>query len=214
MASHQDARAWAIAGTEAALGREPTLLEVQFVQAVAWLESNYGAGWKGAGVGSWNMGAVQAKPLNPPCAPGKKIECDPATSFVNADSRPNADGTSTPYECCYRKYPTPEAGMQHVADILYNRMKIQPTSIEAVSTQMYDKHYYEGFGATREERIAKHVDRLNAGLEKITAALDEPMPPYSSGDETDTGDDTGMLMFLGAGAALLVGGFIWTNRRL
>lgn len=204
MASHQDARNWAIAGTEAALGREPTLLEVQFVQAVALLESSYGAGWKKDGVGSWNMGAVQAG----------KPPCDPATSFLYTDSHPQDDGSSVQYEWCYRKYPNPEAGMQHVAQILYNQMGIEPTSIEAVSTQMYDKHYYEGFGATREERIAKHIGVLNAGLEKITAALDEPMPPYSTDDETAGGDDTGILMFFGAGAVLLVGGFIWTNRSL
>lgn len=205
MASHKDARAWAIAGTEAALGREPTLLEVQFVQAVALLESGYGAGWKGDGVGSWNMGAVQAG----------KPPCDPSMSFLYQDSHPQDDGSSVTYEWCYRKYPTPEAGMQDVARILYDQMAITPTSIQAVSTQMYDKHYYEGFGATREERIAKHIDALNNGLEKITTALDEPMPPHSVQDENEAGgDSTGMLWFFGVGAALLAGGFIWTNRRV
>lgn len=205
MASHADARAWAIAGTEEALGRQPTLLEVQFVQAVALLESGYGAGWKNDGVGSWNMGAVQAG----------KPPCNPETSFLYTDSHPNPDGSSTKYEWCYRKYPSPEAGMQAVANILYNQMSVKPTSIEAVSTQMYDKHYYEGFGATREERVAHHIDALNAGLEQITAALDEPMPPYSVGDETGEGDDsTGMVVLLGFTAALLVGGFVITNRRV
>lgn len=199
MATHAEARAWAIAGTTAALGHEPTYEQVLFVQAIALLESGYGAGWKGDGVGSWNMGAVQAG--SPPC--------DPATSFLYTDSHPNSDGTSTKYEWCYRKYPTPEAGMQAVANILYNQMKVVPSSIEAVSTQMYDKHYYEGFGATREERIAGHVKALTRGLERITTKLNEPMPPATDADVTETTDSgTGVLLGLGIATALLSWGLV------
>lgn len=179
MATHTEARAWAQAGTEAALGREPTYNEVLFVQAIALLESGYGAGWKGDGVGSWNMGAVQ----------GGKPPCDPSKAFLYTDSHPNADGTSTKYEWCYRKYPTPEAGMQDVARILYVQMKVDPTSIEAVSTQMYDAHYYEGFGATREARIANHVKALTNGVTRITTALKEPMPPLVVSPEPSTVTD-------------------------
>lgn len=167
MASHSEARQWAQNGTAEALGREPTYNEVLFVQAIALLESNYGAGWKPPGVGSNNMGAVQ----------GGKPPCNPETSFLYTDSRPNPDGTSTKYQWCYKKYPSPEAGMQDVARILYVNMKIDPISIEAVSSQMYDKHYYEGFGATREERIATHVKALTSAVKRITTELEEPMPP-------------------------------------
>lgn len=171
MASHAEARKWATDGFKSIFGREPTLLEVQFVQAVAWLESQYGQGWKGAGVGSWNMGAVQAG----------HAPCNPATSFEYTDTHPNPDGTSTPYTICFRKYPGPTEGMADVARILYKQMGITPTSIRAVSTQMYEKHYYEGFGATKEARINNHIKALTAGLTKITTALGELMPP--SGEE-------------------------------
>jgi len=67
--------------------------------------------------------------------------------------------------------------MADVARILYKQMAITPTSIEAVSTQMYDKHYYEGFGATREARIANHVKALTTNLKAMTDKLGEPMPP-------------------------------------
>ena len=167
MATHTQARQWAHDGFVSIFNREPTLLEVQFVQAVAWLESNYGAGWKGAGIGSWNMGAVQSG----------HAPCNPATSFEYTDSHPNPDGTSTKYTICFRKYPGPVEGMADVARILYKQMKIDPSSIAAVSSQMYDKHYYEGFGATREVRIAGHVKRLTQGLQAITTSLSEPMPP-------------------------------------
>lgn len=213
MVSHAQAREWAIAGTTAALGREPTYNEVLFVQAVALAESTYGQGWVGPGVRSNNMGAVQAKPLNPPCMPGKQIECDPATSFVNGDSRPNSDGTSTGYECCYRKYPTPIDGMQDVARIMYVRMKIDPTSIEAVSTQMYDAHYYEGRGATREDRIAWHVKALTRHLKTLTTALDEPMPPLTDNDVSDdSGPSGGILLGFGIGAALVAWGIVAVRR--
>lgn len=172
MVSHAEARQWASDGFVSIFGHEPTLLEVQFVQAVALLESGYGQGWKAAGQGSWNMGAVQAG----------HAPCNPATSFEYVDTHPNSDGTSTPYTICFKKYPGPVEGMADVARILYKQMKITPTSIRAVSTQMYEKHYYEGFGATKEARINNHIKALTAGLQKITTSLNEPMPPAEDGD--------------------------------
>lgn len=177
MATHAEARAWALEGATDALGREPTLLEVQFLQAVALLESVYGQGWGAAGQGSYNMGAVQAG--MPPC--------NPARSFLYEDSSPQDDGSNVPYAVCFRKYGSPVEGMADVARILYVQDDIKPTSIEAVSRQMYDKHYYEGHGATKDVRIANHVKALTNGLEHITTALDEPMPPMQGEGQGDTG---------------------------
>jgi len=165
---HAKARQWALEGTRQALGREPTLAETQFVQAVAFIESGYGSGWKGEGVGSWNMGAVQTR------------ETDPAKSFLYTDTHPQPDGTSKSYSVRFRKYPGPVEGMADVAKILYRQMKIEPTSIGAVSRQMYDRHYYEGFGPTKEARIGNHVKALTSALSKITAALGESMPSGGS----------------------------------
>ncbi len=39
--------------------RQPTLPELQYAQAVCWLESSYGKGWKGAMASQKNWGAVQ-----------------------------------------------------------------------------------------------------------------------------------------------------------
>lgn len=173
MASHSEAKKWAEDGFESIFGREPTLLERQFVQVIALTESGYGQGWKNEGVGSWNMGAVQAG--RPPC--------NPDTAFLYTDSHPNADGTSTKYQICFRKYPGPVEGMADVARILYKQMKIVPSSIRAVSTQMYEKHYYEGFGKTKEDRINNHIKAITANLQRITTALGEPMPPAEDGAE-------------------------------
>lgn len=166
MVTHAEARDWAFEGTKEALGREPTLAEVQFVQAVAFLESRYGQGWKNDCVGSFNMGAVQAH--MPPCGDD---------SCLYTDSHPNDDGTSTKYEVCFKRYTDAVSGMRDVARILYKQMKIRPDSIESVSTQLYDHHYYQGFGATRDERIAGHVKALTSALNSITTSLNEPMPP-------------------------------------
>jgi hypothetical protein len=41
-------------------GREGTRCELQCLQAVAWLETSYGSGWKPPGADSKNLGACQA----------------------------------------------------------------------------------------------------------------------------------------------------------
>lgn len=166
MASETEARQWAEDGFKSALGRDPTLFEVQMLQAVARLETGYGQGWKAAGQGSWNMGAVQAG--MPPCGPN---------AFLYEDSHPNPDGTSTKYSVCFKKYSGPVEGMADVARILYKQMHIDATTVWDFSTQMYERHYYEGFGSTKEARIANHVKALTSNLKAITTKLGEDMPP-------------------------------------
>lgn len=169
--SQAQARDWAYQGFIQTMGRQPSLLEVQFLQGIAWLETQYGQGWKGAGVGSNNMGAVQAG--RPPCNPDR--------SFLYQDSQPTSSGTNIPYQICFKKYPSQIDGMADVARIMYKNMHVDPTSIEAVSTQLYDHHYYGGFGKTREERIRHHISALTKALQLQTKALGESMPPATGG---------------------------------
>jgi hypothetical protein len=169
MTTHKTAKEWAEKGSRDALGRDPTVLERQFVQAVALLESGYGDGWKDEGIGSNNMGAVQTR------------ETDPAKSFSYTDTHPQPDGTSKRYAARFKKYSSPVDGMADVARILYRQMGIAPTSIRAVSQGMFDKHYYEGFGRNPSERVANHTKALRGALAKITGALGEPMPPEGGG---------------------------------
>lgn len=197
MVTHAQAREWAAAGTASVLGSATTLAHVQFVQAVALVESGYGQGWKDDGVGSNNMGAVQAG--HPPC--------NPNTSFQYQDSHPNPDGSSTKYTICFRKYDTPAEGMADVARILYKQMGIKPSSIRGVATQMYEHHYYEGFGATKEARINGEVKALTNALTKITSALGEPMPNADDGISPLGG---GMVM--GGLALLAVVGVVLVTR--
>lgn len=177
MISHADARTAATLGFKMKLGREPTRLEVQPLQGVGLLETQYSAGWRGAGVGSNNIGAVQAG--RPPC--------DPEKAFLYTDSNPNPDGTSTTYSICFKKYPDIVHGFADVAQIMYLQMSkanepysvleaAQSGDLYAVSEALYHHHYYTGFGATPAIRIANHYHALRSGVNAIAAALGEKMP--------------------------------------
>lgn len=151
--------------------REPTLAELQMVQAVAAAETNYGKGWKGAGVGSNNWGAIQ-------CCKPKDGVCPP-NSFLYEDTHPLPDGTNEKYQICFKSYATPEDG---AADLIYHifvkrRSAVLPAvasgSLWGFSEAMYNTGYYEGHGKTKEDRIAGHVKFLQRRLDQITKALGE-----------------------------------------
>lgn len=164
------------------MGREPTEAEIQTVQAVARLETYYGRGWKGAGVGSNNWGAIQ-------CGDSCKIngQCDPAKSFPHKDSTPTDDGKTIWYVTCFKKYPTPEDGCADLIVTLFksNRTSkkslnnqnltraellaraVQSRDLRAVSEAMYDTVYYEGTGSDRETRIQRHMQAMEKALNGI-----------------------------------------------
>lgn len=155
--------------------RDPSRSEVQCLQAVAYLETQYGAGWHGAGKGSFNMGAIQSG--RPPC--------DPRTSFQYTDTHPNADGTSSAYHICFRKYATAVEGAEDLCLVMYKR---RPSVLAAatagdsygVSAALRSTNYYEGFGRDQQERIANHHRALLRHLTAIAAANQEPLPDGGS----------------------------------
>lgn len=106
-AAHQWARPIVTAALRSLLGREPTLAEIQYGQAVGWLETSYGRGWKkppqkcidqgmpidyAGAQASNNWGAVHATGSQP--------------SFKWCDSKPNGEV----YAQAFRVYPSPEEG--------------------------------------------------------------------------------------------------------
>lgn len=146
-------------------GRNPTLPEIQAVQAVASLESDYGQGWGEQGAGSNNWGAIQ----------GGRPPCD-ANEFTYTDSHP--DGSR--YEACFRVYGSPEEGARALIRTVFKRNPSPLPSasrgnLSGFSTSMYESGYYEGFGATKEARIAGHEKAMNTRLERISKALNEPI---------------------------------------
>lgn len=182
------------------LGRAPNLAILQAAQAVALGESNYGAGWKADCAGSNNWGAVQAG--KPPCG---------GDTCLYTDTHPNADGTSTPYEICFRRYPTPEAGAAHMLQILFTRKGARDAGVldaaasgnlKAFSQAMYNSHYYEGFGATPEARVNNHYKMLRANVERIAKALNEPIADDQKRPSSKSSKGGGLFL-LGAGLGAL-----------
>lgn len=189
---HQQARAHIIEGFTRTFNRPPTLPEAQILQGIGWLETRYGAGWGGAGKGSHNWGAIQSG----------RVPCNPATSFESTDTSPNADGSSTPYRICFRKYADDDAGAADLARVAYQRRPIVLAAagkgdLWAVSAALRTTGYYEGFGKTQEERIRHHYEALLAAVQRAARALNElmpdgsPLPPRTLKLKTPrmTGDD-------------------------
>jgi hypothetical protein len=175
--NHRDARILLSEAFRRRFSREPTRPEAQCLQAVALIETGYGEGWKSPGNGSYNLGAIQA---------GTSWSGE---TFQYTDTRPNADGTSTPYVTKFRKYPSAIAGAEDLVRVVYQvqprgRMSRQVTVLPAAasgdsrkfSRALYETGYYEGFGATPEDRINNHHRQIERALKSISAALGEPMP--------------------------------------
>lgn len=185
------ARAMIVAAFKAEFGREPTLLEAQFAQAVSRGESNYGraayvnqlTGEKH--VNTWNMGGVQCGTA-PPC---------PANCFEATDTR--EDGT--PYQWCFRRYDSPVEGFAHFIKVLYvnrNRKTVLEAantgSIEAFSTALRASGYFE-------LALDKHILAMTTNLQAITTKLGESMP-------SESGD--GLTLIVGT-AVLATAGYIF-----
>lgn len=144
--------------------------EARVLDAIAALESNRGAGWRGPGAGSNNMGAIQ-------CGRGWTGD-----RFAYVDTKPNADGSSTPYRAEFRAYATPLAGWIDLCKVAYvNRDRgIVREAADAeewllVSEALHSTGYYEGFGRTVSERIAHHHRALTRALFR---ARGEQCPEY------------------------------------
>jgi hypothetical protein len=174
----------------------PTQAELQLVQAVSKGEGGYGLATyqllqvePGEGYGTVigttsqtnNWGAVQA---------GEAVNgvCDPATSFMATDSSPNRKTAENPkglYYACFRRYATPELGCESFLKTLLIGSKTFPRgsvrdavasgSADEVARAMYETHYYEGFGATAEERIGHYADAIAKNAASIASALGEPL---------------------------------------
>lgn len=165
MTTHQQARAYAEQALRTVFVDEPARGEIWALAGVACLETSYGDGWKGAGVGSFNMGAVQ-------CGPSWKGQ-----RFSYSDTHPNKDGTSTPYHVDFRKYATPLDGWIDLVKCVYvNRGRDivrEAAKLESwadVSAGLYKTGYFEGFGKTPADRISNHYRALSNAIAKANAA--------------------------------------------
>lgn len=213
---HAHARGVVLRAFREVFGRPPNEGEAQAAQLVGWLESHYGRGWRSSGVGSNNWGAIQGGIASGSCSPNTPPPvCAPGAGFLHGDTQPQPDGSSKHYMCCYRVYPTEEAGAADLIRVMYGgkRERVRQAAargdLEGVSREMYDTGYYQGFGATREQRIAGHHKRMKRDLPRIAEAAG--FAPAFNGAGGELGG-AGAMGLAAVGGALLIsaaGVLVW-----
>jgi peptidoglycan hydrolase-like protein with peptidoglycan-binding domain len=172
MLSHQDARALICEGFRRCYGVDPSRVQAQLAQAVGFLETSYGSGWSNKIPGaatSNNWGAVTA---------GGEWT---GPTFEHRDSRPDDHGNNIWYSTKFRSYASPQDGATDLIKIVYvQRPSVFAAGLSgdslAFSTALYRTHYYLGFGATDEQRIAHHHGAVLHAIGLQCQALGEPPP--------------------------------------
>lgn len=200
----------------------PTPVELQIVQAVSKGEGGYGLATyrllqvePGPGYGSVigesqqtnNWGASQhGSPVNGACGPD---------AFMATDSSPNRVTEDNPkgyYYACFRRFATPDLGCEAYLKILLSGSKAHPRqavreaaftgSADEVARAMYESHYFEGFGATPEDRIRHYADAIEKNAATIAKNLGEPMMVVR-------GERSVLSRGIGFGELLVLGGGLY-----
>ncbi len=186
--NHPSARQVIVEAFRLEKGRAPIAWEAQVVQTLAWLETNYGAGWQkpvADGIAdpealtSNNWGAVQYGP--PPPTPGK--------SFGTRDT--HRDGT--PYTYTYRIYPSPVEGARDIVRILEKRKVLGLARNAACTSWVIAQNiirsgYSEGYSKTGDEAeaIRNYWARWKACVRTVAAGVGERAMPEGGGGEAPT----------------------------
>lgn len=180
---------------------EPTLAELQAVQAIGRFEGNYGSGIKlkdgGVAVGNW--GAVHC--VTPP----KDGKCS-GSCGLGSDSGP--DGR---YPICFRLYlkdgkPDHVSGAADLVRELYRRKGVPPAlrsgDAQAIAEAMHATHYFEA-------PVGAYAKAIEANARTIATRLGEPelvkrgggavTPP--AGDEDGDGWLWGLAIAAGVAVA-------------
>lgn len=148
-------------------------VESLFVRAVAWHETNYGAGWKaGQGEGSWNMGAITTlKPDH--------------LSFEHKDSRFDAKvGRVVQYTTWFAGYPSAHAGLLALANTVLKtnvRGSLEMNDFMGAVSGMYDNHYFLGLhshesAAGDDLNITDYWKAVTKAVDTIGKATGETIP--------------------------------------
>lgn len=162
-AMHAAARETAAEAFRSVVGVEPTTNELRILEAVSLHETTFGHGWKGEGVGSNNMGAIQAD------------KAWLGNTFAYSDSKPTDTGAQIRYAQAFRKYANVLEGWKDLVRELYLRRTSVRRAAQSgdpfdVATAMYKTQYFGGFGATAEQRIRGYAQALADSLREIDEA--------------------------------------------
>lgn len=158
-AMHLQARDDATNAFREVIHTEPDENALRMVMAVALHETTYGAGWKGAGEGSFNMGAIHA------------TKSWDGLTFPGTDTSPTSTGGAVAYEQAFRAYPNAIEGWKD----LVSTLMLKPSTRSAAESgdpmkmarAMRATKYYEGSGKTEEERIRGYAQALADSLLEI-----------------------------------------------
>jgi hypothetical protein len=184
---------------------------LQMVQAIALGPegSDGGSCWSRCPGVCHNWGGVQL-PGSPVTHDGTEPSC-PDGSAPCVDTTPQSDGSSKSYGVCFKTYPSQADGAVDYLRTLILRSNDTQTAVGSGSAlkmadAMYDSHYFQGFGATREERVATYAKAIMSGARRISGSLGEPLYLSEDGGGGVSSDDAGMLLFgaMCLGAAALV----------
>jgi len=136
----------------------------RFLQLVALAESSYGRGWKGAGVGSHNMGAITGS--------------GPAGSFVTGDSKYDATkGGVKQYTTSFRKYNSDAEGFQDLAMVLLKpnvRSALTTNRLLMGVTAQYGNGYFTGIDKNPSVNVQKYFHFLAQWIPAVDAATGSP----------------------------------------
>lgn len=173
-ALHRAMRPVILAAFKQAVGRDPTPAELQYVSAVAWLETNYGTGWPANLREAHNWGAVQ---------------CDtkregPDTCVPHQDH----DSGGTAFAVGFRRYASDQDG---AADEIRHVIKVRPRTAAALAEKnpsayrasyaMRREHYYGGICSTA----------MKNGVSQADAALSFSKPDQNAGTQACAEDTVG-----------------------
>ena len=199
--NHVQARQVMLQAWPSAIGGTPDLPELQIAQALAWLESSYGQGWKPPCSGSNNWGAIQSG--RPPCG---------SDGCLYTDTSPQADGSSVPYSVCFRVYASPVEGAAAAIRTMYvsnGRGKVLAAAkrgaIYDAAAALYDTSYYQGFGATRAVRVQHYADALAKNVQAIAKANGEKVVATMQGTKGVAWLGPALLFVAGVAGAAGVG---------
>jgi hypothetical protein len=150
-------------------GVAPTDRERQIIMAIGRHEGRYGKATKPAAwIGSNNWGAVQC---------GQEAPCG-EKCFETTDKR--RDGTI--YHGCFRKYPTPEDGAQHLIELVTQKRPhvwaaIKSGTLLDVATNMGREVTIDGkvYKIYHESNPAVYGQALERNLKELANALGEPL---------------------------------------
>lgn len=158
--AHATARQLAAEAFEDVVHAKPTTNELRMLLAVSLHETTFGKGWHGDGAGSNNMGSIHA-------GPGYT-----GNTFGGIDSAPTATGGTTFYPQAFRAYDSPLEGWQDLVRVLYlqspaTRIAAATGDPRAMAKAMRRARYYEGQGATEDQRIGSYEQALVNALWEI-----------------------------------------------